>query len=93
MEWQAIRTEDPLSASNWLATVGRLTSAEKIKSETAIEKIVSVVRRPLRNRFLNTSDAYFMPIASLLFRGWIDCGVPAARRRGARCAYSKLRKQ
>src|SRR6266513_1345317 len=39
-----MRTEEVVSASIWLAKVGRLTSTEKIKSDTAIERIVRIFR-------------------------------------------------
>src|SRR5262249_33851922 len=47
-----MRTEEAVSASIWLAKVGRLTRTAKINSETAIERTVSTVLRLLRNRFL-----------------------------------------
>src|SRR5208282_5515574 len=43
------------------ATVGMLTSAEKINSEIAIDSTVRIVRRLPRTRFFNTSAVYFMP--------------------------------
>src|SRR5262249_32740890 len=55
-----MRTEEAVSASIWLAKVGRLTSTEKIKSDTAIERIVRIVLRLLRVRFLKTNNAYFV---------------------------------
>src|SRR6266481_5712618 len=47
-----MRTEEAVSASIWLAKVGRLTRIAKINSETAIERAVRTVLRLLRNRFL-----------------------------------------
>src|SRR5262245_42292116 len=55
-----MRTEEAVSARNWLAKRGRLTSTEKIKSATAIERIVRMVLRLLLRRFLRTSLKYFM---------------------------------
>src|SRR5713226_8570692 len=40
--------------------VGRLTSTEKIKSDTAIERIVRIFLRLLRSRFLKISVRYFI---------------------------------
>src|SRR5260370_2653256 len=57
---QMMRTEDVVSASIWLAKVGRLTSTEKIKSDTAIERIVRIVLRLLRRRFLKIRVRYFV---------------------------------
>ena len=45
---------------NLFATEGTLASAEKINSETAIERMVRIERRRLRRRFLSTSQMYFM---------------------------------
>src|SRR5437899_9056177 len=55
-----MRTEEAVSASIWLANVGRLTSTEKIKSDNAIERIVRIVLRLLRSRFLKISVRYFV---------------------------------
>src|SRR5207244_11702571 len=55
-----MRTEEVVSASIWLAKVGRLTSTEKIKSDTAIERIVRIVLRLLRRRFLKIRVRYFV---------------------------------
>src|SRR5438132_11483292 len=55
-----MRTEEVVSASIWLAKVGRLTSTEKIKSDTAIERIVRIVLRLVRSRFLKISVRYFV---------------------------------
>src|SRR5258707_15838784 len=55
-----MRTEEVVSASIWLAKVGRLTSTEKIKSETAIERIVRIFLRLMRSRLLKTSVRYFV---------------------------------
>src|SRR6266404_6110538 len=60
-----MRTEEVVSASIWSAKVGRLTSTEKIKSDTAIERIVRIFLRLLRSRFLKISVRYFV-IFSLL---------------------------
>src|SRR5882672_9549279 len=48
-----MRTEEAVSASIWLANVGRLTSTAKTNSDTAIDRTVSTVLRRLRNRFLH----------------------------------------
>ncbi len=55
-----MRTEEVVSASILLAKEGRLTSTEKIKSDTAIERIVRIFLRLLRSRFLNTNVRYFV---------------------------------
>src|SRR5260370_16874701 len=55
-----MRTEEVVSASIWLAKVGRLTSTEKIKSDTAIERIVRIFLRLLRSRFLKIRVRYFV---------------------------------
>src|SRR5258707_2188362 len=47
-----------------------LTSAEKINSETAIDRTVRKVRRLLRIKFLKTSAVYFIADASLRCRGY-----------------------
>src|SRR4029434_3458863 len=46
-----MRTEEAVSASIWLAKVGRLSSTAKINSDTAIDRTVRTVLRRLRNRF------------------------------------------
>src|SRR5258708_32752417 len=55
-----MRTEEVVSASIWLAKVGRLTSTAKIKSDTAIERIVRIFLRLLRSRFLKIRVRYFV---------------------------------
>src|SRR5260370_20901920 len=55
-----MRTEEAVSASIWLAKVGRLTRTAKINSETAIERTVRTVLRLLRNRFLNIRRVNFV---------------------------------
>src|SRR5258706_4818747 len=55
-----MRTDEVVSLSIWLAKVGRLTSTEKIKSDTAIERIVRIFLRLLRSRFLKISVRYFI---------------------------------
>src|SRR5262249_10322931 len=54
-----MRTEEAVSARNWLAKVGRLTRTAKINSDTAIERTVRTVLRLLRNRFLNIRRVIF----------------------------------
>ena len=65
--WVTIRSEAAVSARIWLATVGRLTSAEKINSDTAIENTVKKVRFLLRVRFLRMSQVLQI-LHSRLFR-------------------------
>src|SRR5207244_11870051 len=55
-----MRTEEAVSASIWLAKVGRLTRTAKMNRETAIERIVRIVLRLLRVRFLKTNNANFV---------------------------------
>src|SRR5260370_2544091 len=55
-----MRTEEVVSASIWLAKVGKLTSTEKIKSDTAIERTVRIVLRLVRSRFLKITVRYFV---------------------------------
>src|SRR5258707_175488 len=55
-----MRTDEVVSLSIWLAKVGRLTSTEKIKSDTAIERIVRIFLRLLRSRLLKISVRYFV---------------------------------
>jgi hypothetical protein len=62
-----MRTEEVVSASIWLAKVGRLTSTEKIKSTTAIERIVRMVLRLLLRRFLRTSLRYFITASPVVY--------------------------
>src|SRR5882672_6407406 len=87
-----MRTEEDVSARNWLAKLGRLTSTEKIKSATAIERIVRMVLRLLLRRFLRTSLRYFMS-ESPAFYAWAEVPrrawkrlrrVPHRRRRPCR---------
>src|SRR5882672_8910127 len=55
-----IRTEEAVSASIWLAKVGRLIRTAKINSDTAIERPVRTVLRLLRNRYLKIRRANFV---------------------------------
>jgi hypothetical protein len=50
-----------------LAKVGRLTSTEKIKSTTAIERIVRMVLRLLLRRFVRTSVRYFITASPVVY--------------------------
>src|SRR5215472_16562262 len=70
--WHAIRTDDAVSASTWLATLGRLTSAANTKSETATDRIVRIVRRLLRERFSRTSVLNFMEDTLIQVVGLVD---------------------
>src|SRR2546430_8334416 len=70
-----MRTEEDVSARNWLAKLGRLTSTEKIKSATAIERIVRMVLRLLLRRFLRTSLRYFIIRVSSVLRLRLKCRV------------------
>src|SRR5262245_64824477 len=63
-----MRTEEAVSASIWLANVGRRTSTAKINSETAIERTVSTVLRRLRNRFLKIRRVNFVMVPPRLLR-------------------------
>src|SRR6267142_4528220 len=77
-----MRTDEVVSLSIWLAKVGRLTSTEKIKSDTAIERIVRIFLRLLRSRFLKISVRYFIIMSLLrlfgnLERGSRFCGCAA----------------
>src|SRR5258708_3065928 len=76
-----MRTEEVVSASIWLAKVGRLTSSAKIKSDTAIERIVRIFLRLLRSRFLKISVRYFviflLRLCGNLERGSRFCGCAA----------------
>src|SRR5215510_5049313 len=80
-----MRTEEAVSARNWLAKLGRLTSTEKIKSATAIERIVRMVLRLLLRRFLKTSLRYFMLGSSCGLRLRLKC------RRGLRSGSAGCR--
>src|SRR5262245_36322428 len=66
-----MRTEEAVSARNWLAKVGRLTRTAKINSDTAIERTVSTVLRRLRNRFLNIRRVNFVIFPPRLLR-WLQ---------------------
>src|SRR5260221_11984052 len=66
-----IRTEEAVSASIWLAKVGRLTSTAKINSDTAIERPVRTVLRLLRNRFLKIRRVNFVMCLPRLLR-WLQ---------------------
>src|SRR5260370_2481060 len=68
---QMMRTEEVVSASIWLAKVGRLTSTEKIKSDTAIERTVRMVLRLLRSRFLKIRRVNFFMFPPRLL-GWLQ---------------------
>src|SRR5262245_28934701 len=77
-----MRTEEVVSASIWLAKVGRLISTEKIKSDTAIERIVRIVLRLVRSRFLKIRVRYFViftcsGLCRNLERGSRFCGCAA----------------
>src|SRR2546425_6837739 len=65
-----MRTEEVVSASIWLAKVGRLTSTAKINSDTAIERTVRTVLRLLRNRFLQIRRVNFVMCPPRLRRWW-----------------------
>src|SRR5437867_707540 len=65
-----MRTEEAVSASIWLAKVGRLTRTAKINSETAIERTVRTVLRLLRNRFLKIRRVNFVMVPPRLRRWW-----------------------
>src|SRR5260370_7279203 len=76
-----MRTEEAVSASIWLAKVGRLTRTAKINSETAIERTVRTVLRLLRNRFLNIRRVNFVMFPPRLLR-WLQrdpCFGPTSR--------------
>src|SRR6266852_3545909 len=66
-----MRTEEAVSASIWLANVGRLTRTAKINSDTAIERTVRTVLRLLRNRFLNIRRVNFVMVPPRLLR-WLQ---------------------
>src|ERR1700674_2269341 len=78
-----MRVDEAESARNWLTTAGMLTRAEKINSETAIDRTVRIVRGLLRIRFLSTSIAYFIrypppaliPNTAPLLGGGSVCGA------------------
>src|SRR5215469_10625084 len=79
-----MRTEEAVSASIWLAKVGRLTRTANINSETAIEKTVRTVLRLLRNRFLTIRRVNFVMFPPRLLR-WLQrdplvCRHPALLR-------------
>src|SRR5262249_6396193 len=65
-----MRTEEAVSASIWLANVGRLTSTAKINSATAIERTVRTVLRLLGNSFLNIGRVIFVMVPPRLRRRW-----------------------
>src|SRR6266566_4415512 len=65
-----MRTEEAVSASIWLANVGRLTRTAKINSDTAIERTVRTVLRLLRNRFLQIRRVNFVMFPPRLRRWW-----------------------
>src|SRR6266446_10509353 len=65
-----MRTEEAVSASIWLAKVGRLTRTAKMNSETAIERTVRTVLRRLRNRFLKIRRVNFVMFPPRLLRWW-----------------------
>src|SRR5258705_4480038 len=62
------RTEEVVSASIWLANVGRLTRTAKMNSETVIERTVRTVLRLLRNRFLKIRRVNFVMCPPRLLR-------------------------
>src|SRR6476646_3045243 len=76
------RTEEAVSASIWLAKVGRLTRIEKMNSDTAIDRAVRIVRRLLRNRFLNIRRVNLVTFPPRLL-GWLQCD-PGCGRHPAR---------
>src|SRR2546426_12819629 len=65
-----MRTEEAVSASIWLANVGRLTRTAKINSDTAIERTVRTVLYLLRNRFLQIRCINFVMCPPRLLRWW-----------------------
>src|SRR2546428_12355512 len=66
-----MRTEEAVSASIWLANVGRLTRTAKMNRDTAIDRMVRTVRRFLRNRFLNSRRVDFVMLPPRLL-GWVQ---------------------
>src|SRR5262249_34918320 len=63
-----MRTEEAVSASIWLAKVGRLTRTAKMNSATAIERTVRTVLRLLRSRFLKIRRVNFVICPPRLLR-------------------------
>src|SRR5690349_5968780 len=76
-----MRTEEAVSASIWLANVGRLTRTANMNSATAIERTVRTVLRLLRSRFLNIRRVNLAMAPPRLLRGLQRCGRHAPRRR------------
>src|SRR2546422_6462702 len=66
-----MRTEEAVSASIWLANVGRLTRTAKMTSDTPIDRMVRTVRRFLRNRFLNSRRVNLVMWSPRLL-GWLQ---------------------
>src|SRR5438132_10410117 len=73
-----MRTEEAVSASIWLANVGRLTRTAKMNSDTPIDRMVRTVRRLLRNRFLNSRRVNLVMLPPRLL-GWFQRD-PGCRR-------------
>src|SRR5438046_10050416 len=76
-----MRTEEAVSASIWLANVGRLTRTANMNSATAMERIVRRVLRMVRSRFLNIRRVNLAMAPPRLLRGLQRCGRHTARRR------------
>src|SRR3989475_7515106 len=66
-----MRTAEAVSASIWLANVGRLTRTAKMNRDTAIDRMVRTVRRFLRNRFLNSRRVNLVMLPPRLL-GWVQ---------------------
>src|SRR5207244_12311680 len=66
-----MRTEEAVSASIWLANVGRLTRTAKMNSDTPIDRMVRTVRRLLRARFLNSRRGNLVMCSPRLL-GWLQ---------------------
>lgn len=58
------RCEEATLDKTWLTAVGTLAGAEKMKIDTAMERIVSTVRRRFRSRFLSIKFRYFVTTLS-----------------------------
>src|SRR2546428_2547839 len=84
-----MRTEEAVSASIWLANVGRLTRTAKMNSDTPIDRMVRTVRRLLRNRFLNSRRVNLVMCSPRLL-GWLQrdpgCGGHPTPLRGDKFA-------
>src|SRR5882724_1500470 len=79
-----MRTAEAVSASIWLANVGRLTRTAKMNSDTAIDRMVRTVRPFLRSRFLNSRRVNLVMLPPRLL-GWLQrdpgCGRQPTLRR------------